>query len=314
MNINLSRREFLSVAATLAAASLLPALAEEPLRISITMDDFNWSGNAIVLNSQERNHAILETLRSAKLKAALFVAGKFIDGENKKEGTELLSRWDGAGHVIGNHTYSHWFYPEKELKEYQQDILKCEALLKPYKNFQKLFRFPFLKEGNTVEQRDSMRRFLKQNGYRNGHVTIDASDWYIDQRLRERYQKDPKADLNPYKKYYIEHLLDRAAYYERLGQLVLKRSIRHTILVHHNTLNGLFLSDVIAAFRSKGWKWIDASEAFQDPVFNREPDVLPAGESLLIALAKQTGKFESLLRYPGEDSEYEEKKMDDLGL
>jgi hypothetical protein len=59
--------------------------------------------------------------------------------------------------------------------------------------------------------------------------------------------------------------------------------------VHHNTLNGLFLSDVIAAFRSKGWKWIDASEAFQDPVFKSEPDVLPAGERLMIALAKQTG-------------------------
>ena len=40
-----------------------------------------------------------------------------------------------------------------------------------------------------------MRRFLKERGYRNGHVSIDASDWYVDQRMRERLTKDLKADL-----------------------------------------------------------------------------------------------------------------------
>jgi peptidoglycan/xylan/chitin deacetylase (PgdA/CDA1 family) len=312
--LHFSRREFLGAVATLAASSLFPVFSEEPARISVTMDDFNWSGNAIILNPQERNEAILKSLRTAKLKAALFVAAKFIDGESNKKGTELLSQWDSAGHIIGNHTYSHWFYPSKELEEFQKDILHCESLLTPYKNFQKLFRFPFLKEGKTVEQRDSIRAFLNGHGYSNGHVTIDTSDWYIDQRLRERYQKDPKVDLNAYKDYYLEHLLDRASHYEGLAQAVLKKSVSHTILLHHNTLNGLFLSDVIAAFHAKGWKWIDAAEAFRDPVFKSEPDVIPAGESLMVALAKQAGKFDSLLRYPGEDSEYEKQKMDELGL
>lgn len=32
------------------------------------------------------------------------------------------------------------------------------------------------------------------------------------------------------------------------------------------------------------------------------------------ALAKQTGKFDDILRYPGEDSAYEKPKMDKLGL
>jgi hypothetical protein len=31
---------------------------------------------------------------------------------------------------------------------------------------------------------------------------------------------------------------------------------------------------------------------------------------LLWALAKETGKFESLLRYPGEDGDYEAPRMD----
>jgi hypothetical protein len=84
--------------------------------------------------------------------------------------------------------------------------------------------------------------------------------------------------------------------------------------VHYNLLNALFLGDLLDMFTGKGWRLIDATEAFRDPVFKAEPKNVPAGESIIWALAKQSGKFESLLRYPGEDSTYENPKMDKLGL
>jgi peptidoglycan-N-acetylglucosamine deacetylase len=84
--------------------------------------------------------------------------------------------------------------------------------------------------------------------------------------------------------------------------------------MHYNLLNALFLGDLLDMFRSKGWKLIDASEAFQDPIVSAEPKIVPAGESIVWAIAKETGKFDSVLRYPGEDSEYENAKMDELGL
>ena len=59
---------------------------------------------------------------------------------------------------------------------------------------------------------------------------------------------------------------------------------------------------------------IDAAVAFQDPVFSSMPNITPAGESLIWALAKESGKFEGKLRYPGEDSVYEKANMDRLGL
>jgi hypothetical protein len=49
-------------------------------------------------------------------------------------------------------------------------------------------------------------------------------------------------------------------------------------------------------------------------VFTRQPDTAPAGESLIWALAKETGKFEDRLRYPGEDDVYEKPVLDRLGL
>ncbi len=49
-------------------------------------------------------------------------------------------------------------------------------------------------------------------------------------------------------------------------------------------------------------------------IYNEVPSTIPAGESLIWALAKQSGKFEKVLRYPAEDGEYEKPLMDKLGL
>src|SRR2546427_6870464 len=43
--------------------------------------------------------------------------------------------------------------------------------------------------------------------------------------------------------------------------------------------NALVLPEVMSAFETAGWQWIDASLAFQDEVFRRQPQTLPAGES-----------------------------------
>src|SRR3982750_3931397 len=81
----------------------VPVIARKPApQFSITMDDFNWS-NAIKLTAVERNQAILDTLHRNSIKAALFVIGRNVDSS---EGKQLLSSWDNAGHLIGNHTYS----------------------------------------------------------------------------------------------------------------------------------------------------------------------------------------------------------------
>ena len=91
-----------------------------------------------------------------------------------------------------------------------------EEVLRALPRYRKLFRFPYLKEGSTPQQRDEMRAFLKARGYRNGHVTIDASDWYVDQRLRDRLKKDPRADRAPYRDFYLDHI--RESNLEWLGR------------------------------------------------------------------------------------------------
>lgn len=102
--------------------------------------------------------------------------------------------------------------------------------------------------------------------------------------------------------------------HDDLARKVLGHSVKHTLLLHHNVLNGMFLGDVLQMFEGKGWKLISVEKAYTDPVFSAAPEIVPAGQSIIWALAKESGRFEKTLRYPGEDGEYEKGKMDALGL
>ena len=114
--------------------------------------------------------------------------------------------------------------------------------------------------------------------------------------------------------YYLEHIWERSTFYDDLARKLLGRAVKHTLLLHHNVLNGLFLGDLLRMYERKGWKLIDAEKAYTDPVFDSAPNIVPAGESLVWALAKETGKYEKVLRYPGEDGEFEKARMDARGL
>ncbi len=279
-------------------------------QVAITIDDFDLADHGR-LSGADRNRMLLEHLRAHGIKAAGFVKG---DNAESPEHLALVAQWSARGHVIGNHTYSHPYYPNTPFADFSADVLHCEEVIGKLPTFAKLFRFPYLKEGDTIAQRDAMRQFLREHGYRTAHVTIDASDWYIDSRMRARLRDKPDADLKPYRDFYLAHILDRARYYDDLARTLLGRSIRHTLLLHHNVLNGLFLGDLLAAFTKNGWDLVDARSAFDDPVFRREPNIAPAGESLVWQLAKEDGRLAKGLRYPGESDEYEKPKMDALKL
>ena len=311
----MNRRGFIGGAgafvAALAAGRVAGAAYGQNRRsVAVTLDDFNVFDTP-ALSGEARNEAILDALGEYKVRAVMYVAAKFVDGAERMR---LLRRWDERGHLIGNHTYSHPHYPSKTFEEFTRDVLRAEEVLKVLPRYRKLFRFPYLKEGATPEQRDRMRAFLKARGYRNGHVTIDASDWYVDQRLRDRLKQDPRADTAPYRDFYLSHVRERALFYDDLAQKVVGRPVRHTLLLHHNVLNGMFLGDLLGMFAREDWQLLDADDALRDPVYKSEPKTAPAGESLIWALAKQTGRYENLLRYPGEDGRYEKPRMDALGL
>jgi peptidoglycan/xylan/chitin deacetylase (PgdA/CDA1 family) len=307
-----NRRDFLSVfaASTSWLATTRASAAARRPEIAFTFDDPKTQ-EAAGFSWQHINERVLGALARHKIKSILFVCGMRIDGG---PGQRLIAAWDHQDHLIGNHSYSHFNLDKVTLSDFEADTLKNEPLIVSYRRFTRLFRFPSFKEGNTVAKRDGIRAFLQARGYRIGRATIDASDWAISARLEKRIKEDPQADRAPYRAFFLRHIWERAQYYDSLAQRVLGVPVRHTLLLHHNVLNALFVDDLIAMFADQGWRPVDAEYAYRDPVYDRQPQSLPAGESLIWALAKETGKFDSELRYPGEDDTYENPRMDALKL
>jgi peptidoglycan-N-acetylglucosamine deacetylase len=81
------------------------------------------------------------------------------------------------------------------------------------------------------------------------------------------------------------------------------------VALHHNLLNALFLGDLIDALERDGFRIVAPEQAFADPVFARQPATIPAGESLVWALAHGDAWLRAGLRYPGEDDTYEAEAL-----
>jgi len=268
----------------------------------------NWNG---LPDPLQVNTRILSVAKQHQVQFGLYVIGR---NAKAATGRRIVESWKAAGHLIGNHTYSHRPYNGVTFEEFSADMLRGHRVLQESLSTPLFFRFPTLAEGDTAEKRDRMRSFLTEQGYRNAHVTIDASDWYYDRRLQARLEREPAFDVQRYREPYLDHLWNRAQFYNDLSIRVLGRSVPHTLLIHYNRLNSLFLGDAVQMFRSRGWRLADVSETYRDPVFASAPKSMPTGQSLVWALAKESGKFEKDLRYPGEDDVYEKPLLDRLGL
>jgi peptidoglycan/xylan/chitin deacetylase (PgdA/CDA1 family) len=276
-------------------------------RIAFTFDD--GLDPARQPKAAEWTNAMLAALADAKVRAMHFPASSSI-GDT---GMPLVARWSQAGHAIGNHTARHRNLASSKLslQDFIGDVEAGDARLRVLPTFRPMLRFPYLKEGDTVEKRDGVRAWMRDHGYRPAPVSIDASDWYYS-AVFAKLPLDDDAKRARLMGAYVRHLLDRAGYYDTLAKKVTGRSPAHILLLHTNAINAAWLPQVMRAFQANGWTIVPAVEAFDDPIYREQPDVLPAGESIVWSLAKQAG--EPALRYPAEDSVYEEPLLRQLGL
>jgi peptidoglycan/xylan/chitin deacetylase (PgdA/CDA1 family) len=280
--------------------------------IAFSFDDGN-PNDILQYTAEDWNNMIISTLKKNSIHSVWFVAAKNMDNER---GINLLKNWNKSGNLIANHTYNHRNYNQSGIScsEFISDIQRCDSLISNYSNYRKIFRFPYLKCGNTVEKRDSLRSWFDNNGYQQGWVSVDASDWYINSRLIQRLKEDSLADITDFRDYYVNHIFERALYYNSLSKEINQRQIKHILLLHFNLTSALFLDDLIGKFISEGWKIESYAKAIEDPVYLELPSAMPSEQSLIWMMAKQCGHYEKVLRYPGEDGEYEKDKMDKLGL
>jgi peptidoglycan-N-acetylglucosamine deacetylase len=283
--------------------------------VAFTLDDGPHLRSTPLLSPVARNQAMLDALKRHRVQAALFVTVN--NGADRPEGLALARAWGEAGHAVANHTMSHLDLDKKTvtLAQYQEEVLACDAVIRHLPGYQRWFRFTYLREGNTPEKRDGMRSFLKAQNYRNAYVSLDTSDWRLDEVLMSVLGKNPGANIEPIKKAYLDHIWQRAVAYRALAQRLQGRDVAQVILLHHNLINALWLGDVIQMFKDRGWSITTPEQAFADPMYALQPLAADPGQSLLLSMARSLGlgRFEGWRRLV-DDGDLEVEQLKALGI
>jgi peptidoglycan-N-acetylglucosamine deacetylase len=268
-------RAFLAIlwAAVLVAAA---PLAAQEKRIALTFDDVPRGAGAF-FTPDERTARLIAALREAGvLQAAFFVTTENLDFADGAGGEARIAAYVAAGHVIANHSHSHWHTDETDAAAYLADLDRAAAWLKGRSGYRPWFRFPFLDEGGRdAAKRDALRSGLAARALRNGYVTADGSDWHLEQLTIDAKNAGRAMDMAALRKLYLQSQLGGIAYHEALAQRTLGRSPPHVMLLHETALAALFIADLIAELRKDGWTIITADEAYADAELAAAMPIVP---------------------------------------
>ena len=235
--------------------------------MAITLDDlpFAYARNLTTAEQREAVTRVLATLHKHRVTATVFVIGRSVTDANRG----LVDAVVQAGHFVGSHSFSHQDLGVVSAEEYIRDIEKGEEAIKPWLKGVQYFRYPFLRQGNTVEKRDTVLSWMGSRGIVVAPVTIDNNDYEYNQRLVDAKVEGRSIDVrDPY----LDHMKAAAAYYDEKGRARTGRAVKHVLLLHMNYLNSLYLDDLLQRFRGDGWSFITLEEALKDDVYRLKYD------------------------------------------
>jgi peptidoglycan/xylan/chitin deacetylase (PgdA/CDA1 family) len=236
---------------------------EEVGEIALSLDDAPMP-STVIFSGMEKTKRIIQALQEANCPAiGIFAIGQYTQRENNMWRLHMYAQ---AGHIIANHTYSHPKLNNITTQEFIADVKKAHAILSPLPNFRPLFRFPYLAEGKDKVQRQEVIEALKDMGYREGYITVNNHDYYINKLLLDAVKAGKVVDYDKLRDLYITILWDCIQANQKIAYKVLKRKVKHVLLLHENDLAALFIGDLIAHIRKQGWKIISIEEAYEDPI------------------------------------------------
>ena len=271
-----------------------PAQAEK--RIALSFDDVPRFPGAL-MTPAERTVALIAALsRAGVTQAAFFVNPANLDRPWGPGGADRIAAYVAAGHVIANHSWDHPHLTGMAAADYLANIDRATAWLEHLPGYRAWFRFPFLDEGADAAQRDAVRAGLAQRHLANGYVTVDGSDWHIEQLMIDAARADKPIDRAALCALYVEDLVGAADHADALARAVLHRQPIQVALMHETDLEAACLETVVAALRADGWEIATIDAAFADPL--PDPPGPWIGGNRLEALAAARGRPSDEIDYP----------------
>lgn len=279
--------------------------------IALTFDDAPVS-STVYFETHERTNELIKKLKALNVPPVIIFANP-CKRDDANSIIEQLKAYTTAGHIIGNHTCSHPRFDKVSFDAYVEDILKADKILSSLYSVQKYFRYPFLNEGTDESVRNQMRDWLSRNNYRNGLVSIDNDDTIVTDRIIKAKEQGKKIDHKKVEKLFLKHILSAAEFYEKLAVKNLGYSPKHVLLLHEIDGTVLYIDSLVKELRKNGWKIISAKEAYEDPLYLKNPKNTYAGNGIIAQMVyEKSGQKPKIGYYKWDELEKDLDKL--LGL
>jgi len=242
--------------------------------VAVTFDDLPTAYNTGSLESQQNlNKKLLRSIKSNNVPAIGFVnEGKLNARGEIEKNTALLQMWLDAGLELGNHTFSHISLEKASIQEYQKDVINGERVTRILLNRKKMklryFRHPFLRTGNTVEDKNTLDAFLKNRGYTIAPVTIDNNEYIFAYIYSKAKQKGDTKTMTEVGEAYIPYMEKIFEFFEQLSKESFGYEIKQVLLLHANELNADYFDKLAAMMKRRGYSFITLEEALKDKTYS----------------------------------------------
>jgi len=265
-----------------------PAQPDTRKMIALSFDDVPRAPGAFY-TEEERTSRLIAGLHAAGVSQVDFFLnpGRIASGDGA---AERIAAYSAAGHVLGDHSFSHHDLSSMSADAFLADVDKAEAWLKGRPGYRPWFRFPGLNQGGRdQDKRRTVLAGLATRGLMVAPVTIDGSDWYLERLALDAQKAGKPIDDEALRDLYVETMVRSSDFADALMRREIGRSPAHVILLHETDLAARYIGPLVEALRKDGWRIVSADQAFADPVYHETLDVPASNGTLPEALAWQKG-------------------------
>jgi peptidoglycan/xylan/chitin deacetylase (PgdA/CDA1 family) len=244
-------------------------------QVAITFDDLPEHGDLPPHVSRlQVARSILTTLRQQHMPPVYgFINAVAL--EDTPGEINVLKAWTAAGQPLGNHTYSHADLAATTVAKYEDDIAKNEPLLQKLMKGEdwRWFRYPYLREGDTLQKRDAIRSYLQQKGYRIAQVSLNFEDWAWNDPYARCSEKHNVKEIAWLHDSYLAAADGSITQFRGFTHELYGRDIPYVLLLHIGPFDAKMLPELIALLRRRGFTFISLPEAMKDAAYNQNPNI-----------------------------------------
>ncbi|MEZ4426428.1 MAG: polysaccharide deacetylase family protein [Nannocystaceae bacterium] len=276
-------------ARTLRPADVAPPRSPAPIQLALTFDDLPAHGPVPAGATRRSIHAdILATLARHRAPAVYgFTNLGRLDDDPDRDAA--LVDWRAAGHPLGNHTFDHVDLNAVGPAAFLEDLERNTAGLlaragddRAAQASARVFRYPYLRQGRTLEERAAVRDHLARAGYRIAEVTIDFGDWAYNKPYARCLAAGDARGVRELEDMFFERATEFLRWSDETARALFGRPIPHVLLLHAGAFDARVLDRTLDAYEALGVEYITLEEALADPVYALDiPIASEYGGSLL---------------------------------